>query len=509
MTTSALATKADYKKPSLLRGDATPCIETDEISRALWSSIRTFNYPFDFSTDILNFDQFLTEVFHRAYFDPVPTFKEPLPPEALYMAPLHDVLSRPEFMKLFAQVRGKANFAAMASYKLAQRLLNQHMHKPPEPIQDMTELRYQAFQAKQAGNTNKLKELQERGQRSAEIAKNYAQELKSRLNGESLANPETKARELDQMAQSISEDLGNTEETAESLWGDEKGYRVADLPIDLLLKLSRLTNNSRLEKIVKTAGRMTRVAFNARSKSKSPATFGAVNGIEAATLNLSGLLPCEVALLADEGTEDIALAKLLRGDALKFQYEEETTKQGPLVLCIDGSSSMAGDPEVLSRAFMIAIAKICKKTRRNMTVIYFTRDIESRYHLNYRSSSYETELLYAAVASFRGGTNFDLPLKESVKVITKESTYKKADILFLTDGDCFVSPDIEKLIQKTQKEKNLRLFTLLMDEGSMLHDKHPLRTLSQGIWDIDSDSMRYKDGDIDVATGLSDLFETV
>ena len=64
-----------------------------------------------------------------------------------------------------------------------------------------------------------------------------------------------------------------------------------------------------------------------------------------------------------------------------------------------------------------------------------------------------------------GGTDFEKPLRKAVEMIQKEGL-KKADICFITDGECAVSTSFLQELAIVKKSLEISIMTVLCDVGS-------------------------------------------
>ncbi len=67
--------------------------------------------------------------------------------------------------------------------------------------------------------------------------------------------------------------------------------------------------------------------------------------------------------------------------------------------------------------------------------------------------------------SFPGdGTDFQKPLDTALDCL-KKSRYKKGKIVFITDGDCQVTPDWAEKFRNEKEKLGFSLFSILIDVG--------------------------------------------
>jgi uncharacterized protein with von Willebrand factor type A (vWA) domain len=195
----------------------------------------------------------------------------------------------------------------------------------------------------------------------------------------------------------------------------------------LSLKRSRITHSSPVRRGVETVG---------------------IEGIER-------VLPDELANLAigEEG-EDLFLKKLLDEDLLAYSYKnpvEET--QGPILIAVDGSGSMAGPKEIWAKALAIATTLQAKKGKRKCHGIIFGASEKEIFEINVN------RLEDFATASFHMGTNFGPPLRWAQDQF-KENP--RADFLFITDGICNLEDEQKLEFIQAKSRCGARCFSVLI-----------------------------------------------
>lgn len=62
-------------------------------------------------------------------------------------------------------------------------------------------------------------------------------------------------------------------------------------------------------------------------------------------------------------------------------------------------------------------------------------------------------------------TSFEAPLRKALELI-KDSTFKNADIIFITDGDCGVPDKFKQEFKRIKEEKEFACKGILVDMGS-------------------------------------------
>jgi len=179
-------------------------------------------------------------------------------------------------------------------------------------------------------------------------------------------------------------------------------------------------------------------------------------GVE--TVGIEGIervLPDELANLAigKEG-EDFFLKRLLEEDLLAYSYKnpvEET--QGPILIAVDGSGSMAGPKEIWAKALAIATILQAKKEKRKSQGIIFGASEKEIFDID------ADRLEDLATAAFHMGTNFEPPLRWAQDQF-KENP--RADFLFVTDGICNLGDERKTAFIQAKSSAGARCFGILI-----------------------------------------------
>lgn len=255
------------------------------------------------------------------------------------------------------------------------------------------------------------------------------------------------------------------------------------------LKLAQsLLKRPDIREVVRRAGKLVRLAQR-RDLVVDPEAKGEVVGLEQGA-DLGRVLPSALVLLDDEDL-DVLFYKSFAERALP-QYKvqgKEPQGKGPILVLLDESGSMNGDPEKWAKAAAIACMSVGRKEKRDVIVAFFTTRISDAwiqtasgdvYALDTRKgekvgSQKESTFLAMEICTrgSDGGTNFSQPLQWSMNLI--EKSHPKADILFVTDGQAEASPEIQARIEAA-RAKGLRIYGLTVNGGSISYSMQPLCT---------------------------------
>ena len=251
------------------------------------------------------------------------------------------------------------------------------------------------------------------------------------------------------------------------LWGSALG-RGGRLPAHRRLELGRrLAGNDKLKKLVRMVGRMKSHALALRKRTFERANEELYSVEQGGALER--LLPQELAALHHPVLHRDFQRRLLENELLQYSLRGmEEKRKGPVVVCLDGSSSMAGDKELWSKAVALTLLELTRRQRRPFRSICFSSR-ETPLHVldlaTRRGGDVEPDKLMDLAEHFPGGgTDFEKPLDAALECLGK-SKYKKADIVLITDGECQVSAEWSRRFLKEKERLRFSLFSILIDVG--------------------------------------------
>ena len=154
-----------------------------------------------------------------------------------------------------------------------------------------------------------------------------------------------------------------------------------------------------------------------------------------------------------------------------------------MILCIDTSGSMSGDPEVVAKAVSLALVMRARQEKRKCYLIKFSTGIDAQ---NVGDGASLDAIIGFLSSSFNGGTDADQALKAGIKVM-EQNDYRKADLLVVSDF-CFGGQHgkITKRIRE-QKKSGSRFYAVIVDEG-LVGDQEKPPSGFDGVW-------RFRPGD--------------
>jgi len=222
-------------------------------------------------------------------------------------------------------------------------------------------------------------------------------------------------------------------------------FRLADL----------LGKKSKIKEIIKMLGRM-RLETLSIKRSRITHSASIRRGVE--TVGIEGierLLPDELAnlVIGDEG-EDLFLKRLLEEDLLAYSYKTPVeATQGPILIAVDGSGSMAGLKEIWAKGLAIATILQAKKEKRKSHGIIFGASEKEIFEIDVN------RLEHLATASFHMGTDFGPPLRWAEDKFKEKP---RADLFFITDGICDLEDERKIAFIQAKSSSGARCFSVLI-----------------------------------------------
>lgn len=250
------------------------------------------------------------------------------------------------------------------------------------------------------------------------------------------------------MIQQSKKEISNMRETIIAV-GTMDGKKRKEIPLREQFALAeKLRNDKELQKIANLVGRFKKIALQ-KQKTKMKQMMNRKNmtiGQE-----VSRLLPIELANYIMPHSKSDFLRRFSEQQTLIFDAKGKEKKgKGPIIICMDESSSMTSMKEQ-SKAFCIALLMIAKKQKRDFAIIPFSTGLGEVKFFSKGQATTE-ELIEFSESFAGGGTNYEHPLRESLRILVK-SEFNKADILFVTDGSSYLSSHFVQQFLETKKQK--------------------------------------------------------
>lgn len=185
--------------------------------------------------------------------------------------------------------------------------------------------------------------------------------------------------------------------------------------------------------------------------------------------DLSALLPLEWAQYTDADMEDVFLQKYITNRLQTFGYESRSVNTarnlhkkparplGPMVVCVDVSGSMMGEPSQVALSLMMRLCEMCERKARNCYLIAFAVAAQPINVLHDR-----TQLLHFFSRKASGNTDARHMMNTMIGLLKNEPNYAGADVLWITDfriplPEQFYFAEMERLHQNGTRFYGLQL----------------------------------------------------
>lgn len=405
-------------------------------------------------------EQYEKEVFTRMYsYYPEMVPEEERKCEAEWAVACHQEAEKiAEWQQLEGMCSGNAQLSSIAAQTICEEVLkvlqeNQKKNPPdPQPMDDAAEQLQQAMTGDPATD----------GPMKGAVKKLQAAAARARQEWKSQAPKPEDVRIAQRAAvkQAI-KDVQDMKDAMSALgWGDEIGQAQNVGGAKEKSELARrLVRDKKLMQVALMAGRMVSIALK-KQATKTRYARTEIYGVEVGD-DLSRVLPSEMALLSDPDLEDLFYSKYAEKKLEQYEISgKEKEAKGPIFMWIDSSGSMHGQPEMWSKAVALALAAVARKQKRPMGVGMFTTQVHKPKWF-WPDRINPVELSQMIDTFHNGGTAFEPPLQDTFDVIEKKD-FKKADIVFVTDGECDISPQFEKKFNEMRKQRGVSVYGVLI-----------------------------------------------
>jgi len=235
------------------------------------------------------------------------------------------------------------------------------------------------------------------------------------------------------------------------------------------LELGRhLAKSRKLGELARMVGRMKQDARAIRHKTLERGVAEAYD-IERGA-DLGRMIPSELVAMHHPILAIDFRRRLLESDLLQYRLRDDEQKgKGPMIVCIDVSSSMQGEKELWAKAVGLTLMDIARRGRRLFRAVMFSSGDTSLKVLDLnRERRYQPELAKVIeMAEYfpGGGTDFQQPLDAAVALL-EERKLKRGDIVIITDGESQVAPEWLAHLKERKETLQFSIFGVLVDVGS-------------------------------------------
>ena len=241
------------------------------------------------------------------------------------------------------------------------------------------------------------------------------------------------------------------------------GEKSAGEKLDLA---SKLYTNEKLRRLSRIVGSLKEEMLSGRRKSwskRGSEVFDIASGDD-----IGRLIPSELAALSNPLLKTDFRKRLIEGKLLQYSLKEERGR-GPLVICLDGSSSMEGKKELWSKGVCLTLLEIARRERRKFNIVVFSsggaplRVFESQAGEGGAGWGMKERDIFELAEYFPGGgTNFEEPLNRALELL-QESKFRRGDVVFITDGEAGVGDAWLENFEGEKKRLGFKVYSVLID----------------------------------------------
>lgn len=414
------------------------------------------------------FEDFGNESFYRFYSKNPSKKAEPVVGSE-WAEKLHKLAEDvPEFQNLKEHCQGSDWRSGLANEALLEELLTK-VTPPEKPFEDVEQ--YQSAQ-------EMLQALLEDGglsEEEAEKIQKQIEDLEEAIqdkadNAKTLADmlDDTEVRNALRVSSAkASEAIQNVENTLDGLGcggGAHSGQRGNSGSVKDILPLVR--DSKTLNEIMKLAGRLKRLAKQkqkAKPKQGTNEYTGVLQGDD-----LARMLPVEGSLLMDPDMEVVFGRKMMEKALLQYELKEKPEEnQGPIVMLLDSSGSMQGVRQQWAAAVALAFLGIAQDQKRAFSLVYFGSSVLKTFEFDMKAPLDPLEMIEASTYfASAGGTEFEPPLTEGLRILKDSKNFEKADIIMVTDGEARVSDAFLNNWTKAKEAAEFSCYSILIGEDS-------------------------------------------
>jgi uncharacterized protein with von Willebrand factor type A (vWA) domain len=277
---------------------------------------------------------------------------------------------------------------------------------------------------------------------------------------------------LERVAGTIAETLEDEEELSRT-FTEAIGARGPVSAADRVALADRLRGSEKLKKLASLAGAFRREALATRKRRirRTPHELHRIGrGAE-----LARLLPAELAGFTRGARRLDFLRRLVERELAQYDLVgADRGGRGPLVVCVDGSGSMAGPRELWAKAVTLALLEIARRQNRRAEAILFSgRETPlARFSLltrNHHGAGGRRlvdlpEVLDFAAAFPGGGTDFEKPLGAALDLL-ETIDLKGGDVVFVTDGEATVTDEFAVDLARLKEKLDFAVYAVLVDDA--------------------------------------------
>lgn len=317
--------------------------------------------------------------------------------------------------------------------------------------QKLEQLRQEYQDAKAKGDTE-----------AAEQARKAGKALNQAINDAIQQAAEQIKPQTDLIVDQTIKDSDETNEAISSLHGVEAGTgrNTGDLKTKRDLA-DKLRNNKRLKELAVKLGALRKIWAQRKRAKKASANYESITGATFSS-DVVRAFPAELALAATPQGRALFALKFSQKTILTKDYtaHQNNLGKGPVVMYIDVSGSMSGEPELWSKAIAFVVAEEALKENRKVYINLFDTRIDQSIELKPKSANTSSLLDFVATWTLGGGTSFNAVIGHAVDHGCKDA---RADVLMITDGHSDVNEILERRLKAFKQSTGTQWSTVCIN----------------------------------------------
>lgn len=257
-------------------------------------------------------------------------------------------------------------------------------------------------------------------------------------------------------------------------WGNITSEVTFTNPHEKIKLANYFIQNKNFADFVKKIGRMKNILSGTRMIKIKHGT-NEIYSVETGN-DLKRVLPNEIGKLSNPYLKRDFYKKFINRELLQYRLKsKEKIGKGNITVCLDLSGSMkkyisspfeGSTKEKIIRsdfakALAIAILDIAIRDNRAYNLIIFESDVKEIMEFSRRKKPTVDDIIKIASMSYSGGTNFENALRSAM-----DKMNEKSDILFITDGECDISPEFLSLFLHEKKKRLSKVISLQIGDCS-------------------------------------------
>lgn len=264
-------------------------------------------------------------------------------------------------------------------------------------------------------------------------------------------------------------------------WGFGRGHLESALLQDMERFAALLKRSDALRQIAEELGRLEQ----SQRRRPSPPRGGrdAVVGVRMGG-GLAEVLPTELALLGTPASEDLFYQRYVDHRLLSLEFEGSLAAEGrvggegPVIACIDTSGSMAGMPEIIAKALVLAVMRRVLPKGRRVRLMLFGGPGDFQDRDIGRGPGAMKHFLDFLTMRFHAGTDFDGPLERALDLLAEER-YERADVLLVTDGYARAGAAVVSRVHALRRELGFEVVSVVIGG-----DRRGVAGFSDRVWSV-------------------------